>query len=63
MFFVLFILIRLLVDDLFENWDGIYKAMLTGGLTAILSPRISENKQAQYQLEWIFLKKPIPVSF
>ena len=62
-FFVLFILIRLLLDSLFPGWNGIFKAMFTGGMTAILSPRISKSPAGQYQLAWIFLKKPISVSF
>lgn len=63
MFFVLFILIRLLLDSLFPEWNGAYKAMFTGAMTAILAPRISKSPASQYQLVWIFLKKPIPVSF
>lgn len=62
-FIVLFILIRLLLDNLFEDWDGTYQAIFTGGLTAILAPRIIKKREEQYQLVWIFLKKPIPVSF
>ncbi|PIV94102.1 MAG: hypothetical protein COZ17_05805 [Flavobacteriaceae bacterium CG_4_10_14_3_um_filter_33_47] len=61
-FFIIFLIIWSILDFSFENLYGAYKAMISGGLTAILAPKIESQKTQsgkQYQFKWIFLKKPI----
>ena len=48
----------------FSNLENSYKALIGGGITALLSPRIIEHKTQsgkQMQFKWIFLKKPISI--
>ncbi|HLS10893.1 MAG TPA: hypothetical protein VK050_01900 [Flavobacteriaceae bacterium] len=59
-FFVIFIIIWTILHFTYKNLNGGYKAMICGGLTAILAPRIKEYKTQsgkQMQVKWIFLKK------
>ena len=61
-FFIIFLIIWSVISFTFENLYGAYKAMISGGFTAILAPKIDSQKTQsgkQYQLKWIFLKKPI----
>jgi len=61
-FFAIFLIIWFILNFTFEDMYGAYKAMISGGLTAILAPKIHSQKTQsgkQYQLKWIFLKKPI----
>jgi len=48
----------------FENLDGPYKAMISGGISGLLSPRMTEYETQsgkQTHLKWIFMKKVITV--
>ena len=48
----------------FENLDSAYKGMISGGISGLLSPRITEHETQsgkQTQLKWIFMKKVITV--
>jgi len=61
-FFIIFLIIWSVISFTFENLYGAYKAMISGALTAILAPKIHSQKTQsgkQFQLKWIFLKKPI----
>ena len=61
-FFIIFLIIWSILNFTFEDMYGAYKAMIVGGLTAILAPKIYSQKTQsgnQYQLKWIFLKKLI----
>jgi membrane associated rhomboid family serine protease len=61
-FFIIFLIIWSVISFAFENLYGAYKAGISGALTAILAPKIESQKTQsgkQYQLKWIFLKKPI----
>lgn len=61
-FFLLGIVMWYLLAYLFPDLGGAYRALLTGGLTAILAPRVEERKGdsvSEIQLNWIFLKKPV----
>ena len=58
---IFFILILILMY-VFSSLDNVYKALICGALTALLSPRITEYKTQtgkQMQFKWIFLKRPI----
>jgi membrane associated rhomboid family serine protease len=61
-FFIIFLIIWSVIGFAFENLYGAYKAGISGALTAILAPKIHSQKTQsgkQFQLKWIFLKKPI----
>ena len=63
-FFVIFIIIWTILNFTFENLHGAYKAMISGGLTAFLAPRVQTfetQSGTQRQLKWIFFKKPISI--
>lgn len=59
-FFLLGIVMWYLLANIFPDLEGAYRAMLSGGITAILAPRVEESKEdSEIQLNWIFLKKPV----
>jgi len=63
-FFVIFFTIWTILHVTVKGLDVGYKGMISGGLTAILAPRIKKiNTQSgdKIQIKWIFLKKPISV--
>lgn len=63
-FIIIFLIISTLMNFFFEDLGGAYKAMISGGLTALLAPRTEKLKDQsgiQMQLVWIFLKKPISI--
>ncbi len=63
-FCAVFIIIWSILNLTFENLHGAYKAIISGGLTGLLAPRIEKDKTksgSQMQLKWIFLKKPISI--
>jgi len=63
-FFLIFLIIWYALNFTFENLHGAYKAMISGGLTAILAPRVQKFKTqsgTQRQVKWIFLKKAISI--
>lgn len=63
-FCVIFVIIWSLLNFTNENLYGAYHAIISGGLTAILAPRIEKDKSksgSQMQLKWLFLKKPISI--
>ena len=63
-FFVIFLIIWTVLHFTFENLDSAYKGMISGGISGLLSPRITEHETQsgkQTQLKWIFMKKVITV--
>ncbi len=63
-FFIIFLIIWYTLNFTFEKLDGAYRAMISGGLSAILAPRVHKVKTqsgSQIYLKWIFLKKPISI--
>ncbi|RXJ45781.1 hypothetical protein [Gelidibacter gilvus] len=63
-FIIIFLIISTLMNLFFEDLGGAYKAMISGGLTALLAPRTEKLKTQsgiQRQLVWVFLKKPISI--
>ena len=63
-FLTIFFIIFIVLKFTFSNLESSYKALIGGGITALLSPRIIEYKTQsgkQMQFKWIFLKKPISI--
>lgn len=63
-FFVIFLIIWTSMHSIFKDLAGYYIAGISGGLTALLSPRVQTTKTQsgnQSQIYWIFLKKAIPI--
>lgn len=63
-FIIIFLMIWTIFHFTFENLNEGYKAMICGGLTVILAPRINEYETQtgkHMQLKWIFMKKPISI--
>ncbi|WP_066224645.1 hypothetical protein [Formosa haliotis] len=63
-FIILFFLIWAFFNHFFESLNEAFRAILTGGITALLAPRVQNVKTAtgeEHQLRWIFLKKPITI--
>jgi len=63
-FFIIFLIIWYTLNFTFEDLNGAYRAMISGGLSAIFAPRVHKVKTqsgSQIFVKWIFLKKPISV--
>ena len=63
-FFVIFLIIWTTLHFTFENLESAYKGLISGGISGLLSPRITEYETQsgkQTQLKWIFLKKVITI--
>ena len=61
-FFVVFLTIWTILYFTFENLESVYIGLISGGISGLLSPRITEYETPsgkQTQLKWIFFKKPI----
>jgi hypothetical protein len=63
-FFVIFLIIWAILHFSFENLESAYKGLISGGISGLLSPRITEYETQsgkKTQLKWIFLKKVISI--
>jgi hypothetical protein len=61
---LIFLTAWIILDFSFENLGNSYKAMISGGIMVVLSPRIKvfENQSGkQMQVNWIFLRKTISI--
>ncbi|EAR11490.1 hypothetical protein PI23P_06101 [Polaribacter irgensii 23-P] len=62
--FIIFLIVWIILHFSFENLENPYKAMISAGIMAILSPRIKEyetQSEKKMQVMWIFLRKPISI--
>ena len=63
-FLVIFLIVWTILHFALENLGNPYKGLISGGIAALLSPRIKkyENQSGkQTQLKWIFTKKTITI--
>ena len=63
-FFVVFLTIWIILHFTFENLESAYKGLISGGISGLLSPRITDYETQsgkQTQLKWIFMKKVITI--
>ncbi|WP_159021530.1 hypothetical protein [Formosa sp. L2A11] len=60
-FMVMFYIFYSLLNYFFYALEAVYRAMISGVLTAIFAPRV-QKKGVDTQLIWIFLKKPISIA-
>lgn len=61
-FILVFLIVWSMLHFTFENLATGYKAAISGGISALLSPRINSYKTQsgeKFQLRWIFLKRVI----
>jgi hypothetical protein len=61
---LIFLTAWIILDFSFEHLGNSYKAMISGGIMVVLSPRIKvfENQSGkQMQVNWIFLRKTISI--
>jgi multisubunit Na+/H+ antiporter MnhB subunit len=61
-FFIIYLIIWTVLKLSFENLSEPIRAMISGGLTVVFSPRVMNyNTQSgdKFQLNWIILKKSI----
>lgn len=61
-FFIIYLIIWKIMKFSFENMNEPIRAIICGGLTAVLSPRITNYKTQfgnTYQLVWIVFRKAI----
>ena len=61
-FFIIYLIIWTILKRSFENLSEPIRAMISGGLTVVFSPRVMNyNTQSgdKFQLYWLVLKKSI----
>ena len=61
---IIFLIVWTMLHFTFENLDAPYKGMISGGISGLLSPRMTEYETQsgkQIHLKWIFMKKVITV--
>ena len=65
-FIIIYLIICKILELSFENMNELYKAMISGGLTAIFSPRFNSSKTQtgdKIQLNWIVFRRLINLNF
>lgn len=63
-FFAVFLIVWIILHFTFDNLESVYKGLISGGISGLLSPRITEYETQsgkQTQLKWIFMKKAISI--
>jgi hypothetical protein len=63
-FFAIFLIVWIILHFAFDNLKSAYKGLISGGISGVLSPRITEYETQsgkQIQLKWIFMKKAISI--